>query len=491
MIDTQLMPEGESIDNGQFIPVGSDIKFVVTPQSSNYSEDSFTVSGSEAAENGWYPAEQKDIVARAIYKYTGEAPDPGPVPVTGVSVSWLATGCTIAAELSDGTALENGQKVLPGSKVKFTVTPKEKTYKKESFTVIGATQDEDKFYVVGEDPVIASAVYIAPTGDNGPNGGPVVPKGTYAVMIDSEGGGTVDVSIKNNKVSSGDEVDLGSRLTIKAKPDAGFKLKSLTVNGVDFKNGEEYVVYANTMIKAVFEEGQAEAGLPCYKDKNGNTVFTGVSYDLDGDGVYSEDEYIVPEGVEVHFQENHKQFDDMPGNWADEYIQFVGDREIFQGITDTLFDPNGKVTRAMYVTVIGRLYERSFGEINGGTAQNFTDCDYDSWYGKYVDWAAATGVVTGYNATTFGPNDNVTREQMAAILTRFAKLMELDTAAEGTMSFKDADSISGYAVDSVQYCVDKGIINGYDDGRFAPKDNATRAQIAAVIVRFIESVLSE
>ena len=80
---------------------------------------------------------------------------------------------------------------------------------------------------------------------------------------------------------------------------------------------------------------------------------------------------------------------------------------------------------------------------------------------------------------------------MAAILTRFAKLMELDTAAEGTMSFKDADSISGYAVDSVQYCVDKGIINGYDDGRFAPKDNATRAQIAAVIVRFIESVLSE
>ena len=193
----------------------------------------------------------------------------------------------------------------------------------------------------------------------------------------------------------------------------------------------------------------------------------------------------------MHFQENHKQFDDMPGNWADEYIQFVGDREIFQGITDTLFDPNGKVTRAMYVTVIGRLYERSFGAINGGTSQNFTDCDYDSWYGKYVDWAAATGVVTGYNATTFGPNDNVTREQMAAILTRFAKLMELDTTAGGTMSFKDADSISGYAVDSVQYCVDKGIINGYDDGRFAPKDNATRAQIAAVIVRFIESVLSE
>ena len=100
-------------------------------------------------------------------------------------------------------------------------------------------------------------------------------------------------------------------------------------------------------------------------------------------------------------------------------------------------------------------------------------------------------MVTGYDESTFGPNDNVTREQMAAILTRFAKLMKLDTTASGEISFTDADTISDYAVDSVLYCVDMGIITGYENGRFAPKDNATRAQIAAVIVRFIESVLSE
>ena len=486
-VDAQLMPEGESIGNGEYVPAGSQIKFVVKPKNDNYSLESRTVNGQSMSPSSYYEADQEDVEAIAICEYTGDVPG----VKDGVKVSMLTVNCTLTAELADGTKLENGDYVKTGDKIKFTHKPTSSGYTLDKFTVIGAEADKSGMYVAGSEDIVASAVYNAPATIIHDPDVPLDVDAAYTVLIETEGGGHVDVTIKGDAVKSGAEVDLGSKLTIKAVPDEGQKVASLTVNGVKFANGEEYVVYANTLIKAVFEEGEAEIGLPCYKDDKGNIVYSGFSYDLNGDGEFTENEYIIPKGVDVHFRENHKYFEDMPGNWADEYIQFVGDREIFQGVTDTLFDPEGKVTRAMYVTVIGRLYERSFGAITGGTAQNFTDCDYDSWYGKYVDWAAATGVVNGYDAQTFGPNDNVTREQMAAILTRFAKLMKLDTKASGSLSFTDTDTISDYAVDSVQYCVDKGIINGYDDGRFAPQDNATRAQIAAVIVRYIESVLSE
>ena len=487
-VDAQLMPAGDPIGNGEYVPSGSQIKFRVTPKNSNYSLESLTVNGKAMSADSYYKADQEDVEAVAICEYTGDVPG----VKEGVKVSMLPVNCTMTAQLEDGTAVKNGDYVKTGDKIKFTHKPTKSDYTLDKFTVIGAEADKNGMYVAGSEDIVASAVYNAPSTTiiNDP-GVPLAPDATYTVLIDSGDGGSVDVTIKGELVKSGAEVDLGSKLTIKATPDVGKQLASLTVNGVKFNNGEEYVVYANTLIKAEFEEATTETGLPCYKDEKGNTVFAGFSYDLNGDGVYTEDEYIIPKGAELHFQENHKYFEDMPGNWADEYIQFVGDREIFQGVTDTLFDPEGKVTRAMYVTVIGRLYERSFGTINGGTAKNFTDCDYDSWYGKYVDWAAATGVVNGYDEKTFGPNDNVTREQMAAILTRFAKLMKLDTSAKGDISFTDSEAISDYAVDSVRYCVDKGIITGYEDGRFAPQDNATRAQIAAVIVRYIESVLSE
>ena len=480
-VEAQLMPEGSSVTNGQYVPVGSNIKFIVTPKSSNYSEDSFTVTGAKLALNGWYTAEQEDIVANAVYKFTGDA------PTTGVSVSWLTTGCTIEAQLDDGTVLTNGQKVLPGSRVKFTVTPAHSNYVRDSFVVLGATEDGDGYYVVGEDPVIVSAVYLAPSG-----GGPVTPpppSGEYTIVIDVIGSGTLTVDNAGAELESGDQVALGSTLTIQATPEQNYRLASLTVNGVDFTNGGEYVVYANSVICAVFEADTAQRGLPCYTDSLGNTVFIGFAYDANGDGFYSEDEYIMPENVSIRFQENKKYFADMPGNWADEYIQFVGDRQIFQGVTENLFDPNGRVTRAMYVTVIGRLYENSFGSITANGSHSFDDCDYGSWYGKYVDWAASTGIVNGYGNRMFGPDDYVTREQMAAILYRFAQYLKFDRPISGQLTFTDSGSIADWAADSVRYCVGEGIINGLDDGSFAPKATATRAQMAALIVRFIQSVL--
>ena len=476
------MPDGDSITNGQYVPVGSWISFEMTAKSDNYTEDSFTVTGAAANEHGWYVADQQDIVANAVYKYTGDTPH------DGVTVTMLPTGCTITAELEDGTAVANGDRVQPGSKIKFTVTPIASDYTKESFTVVGATDNGDGYYLVGEDNVIVSAVYIKQS--SGPIT-PPTPSGNYTIIIEVEGSGTLSVTNNGAEVESGDKVALGSELTIEAFPGKDAKLISLTVNGVEFENGEDYVVYANSIIRAEFGKGD-QSGLPCYVDKNGNVVFISFAYDLDGDGIISEGEYIAPDGVEIIYKENTKYFEDMPGDWSDEYIQFVGDRQIMIGVTDTQFDPEGKVTRNQFVTVLGRMYERSFGGVVDSGTHDFADVDYspNSWYGKYVDWAARSGLILGYGDGNFGPNDYVTREQMMTIIYRFAKFLEVDHAPNAQLTYSDAAEISDWALDAVRFCVDEGILTGNDNGAFNPAKEATRVQMATVIDRFIRSALS-
>jgi hypothetical protein len=138
------------------------------------------------------------------------------------------------------------------------------------------------------------------------------------------------------------------------------------------------------------------------------------------------------------------------------------------------------------------MYERSFGGVVDSGTHDFTDVDYSatSWYGKYVDWAARAGLILGYGDGRFGPEDYVTREQMAVIIYRFAKFLEADTSAAAQLTYSDSASISEWAVDALKYCVGEGIISGNNNGAFEPQKEATRVQMATVIVRFIKSVLS-
>ena len=219
-------------------------------------------------------------------------------------------------------------------------------------------------------------------------------------------------------------------------------------------------------------------------------MFIGFAYDVNGNGTWNEGEYIAPDGVEVLFTENHKIFDDVPGHWGEEYIGFVSDREILIGITDVLFDPNGNVTRGMFATVVGRLYERSFGIQITDDVHDFEDCDYDAFYGKYVDWAAENGIVEGYGNGKFGPNDLITREQMAIMLYRFAAMMDvLPQQMDETLSFADGGQISDWAATGVLYCQTEGLMQGIGANLFAPQNTATRGEMATVIRNFIKAVL--
>lgn len=179
----------------------------------------------------------------------------------------------------------------------------------------------------------------------------------------------------------------------------------------------------------------------------------------------------------------------IAGHWAEGYIAFVTEREIFVGTGDGAFSPDTGMTRAMFATVIGRLYERYYGEIKTSGIQTFTDCDYDAYYGKYIAWASENGIIGGYGDGRFGPDDLVTREQMALILFRFADFLgvvpdNMDTV----LDYPDADSISDYAKTAAIYCQTTGIIGGRAGGVFAPKETATRAEVAAIIQRFVEAV---
>ena len=223
------------------------------------------------------------------------------------------------------------------------------------------------------------------------------------------------------------------------------------------------------------------AGLPYYMEGDGR-VFIGFA---------ANGTYIAPAGKTVSLAPNEKTFSDIAGHWALSNIRFVTGREIFVGTGENTFSPDTGMTRAMFATVIGRLYERSFNEITDSGEHAFTDCDYDAYYSKYVDWAAENNILTGIGDSRFAPEREITREQMAAILHRFADFLGvLPDNMDVAPAYPDAETISGYAQSAALYCQTTGIIAGRDGGLFAPRETATRAEVAAIMERFVESVLA-
>ena len=170
-------------------------------------------------------------------------------------------------------------------------------------------------------------------------------------------------------------------------------------------------------------------------------------------------------------------FDDCGKIWYHEAIDFAVANGLMDGVADTKFDPDGAMTRAMVVTV---LY-REAGEPEVTAPSTFTDVAEGQWYFDAVAWAQENGVVTGVAADKFAPNDDVTREQLATILWRYAG----KPAAKADLSgFEDAESISGYALDAMNWAVEAGILAG-DNGNLKPTANATRAEFATMIMRFL------
>ena len=177
-------------------------------------------------------------------------------------------------------------------------------------------------------------------------------------------------------------------------------------------------------------------------------------------------------------------FADVSGSdWFYNDVRYVYEKGIMDGTGADRFSPNAPLTRAMIVTILYRMA----GSPSVSGSSDFTDVAAGKWFAKAVAWAAANGIVNGYGDSLFGPNDPVTREQLAAILYRYAVYggMTAVTLEENLGSFADTAQLSAYAIQAMNWAVGQGLING-SGNNLVPKAQATRAQVAAIIHRYLE-----
>lgn len=266
---------------------------------------------------------------------------------------------------------------------------------------------------------------------------------TYAVSVNTATNGTVSVSPRN--------ASKGATVTITVTPNEGYVLGTLTAT-----------------------------------DANGDTI----SLTNAGNGKYT---FTMPSSkvtISATFVAEGSQGTQMPftdvasGEWYYEAVQYVYDNELMNGMSATTFEPNSTTTRGMIVTMLYRLENEPTAASAG-----FTDVAAGQWYTDAVNWAAANNIVNGYGDSQFGPTDTITREQMAAILYRYAQYKGYDVTASADLSaYTDAASVSSYAVSAMQWAVGEGLINGVTNTTLVPGGSATRAQVAAILMRFCENV---
>ena len=176
-------------------------------------------------------------------------------------------------------------------------------------------------------------------------------------------------------------------------------------------------------------------------------------------------------------------FDDVSKNdWFYDDVEYVYESGLMQGVRTRTFEPNAPITRGMIVTILYRM--EGWPAVSGSCV--FQDVAPGSYYESAILWAAAQGIVKGYDDTHFGPDDSITREQLAAILMRYAAYKNQDTDVRASLNgFVDAGSISSYATNAVAWAVSGQLLAGVGGSRIAPAGNATRAQAAAILHRFL------
>ncbi|SCI75807.1 Endoglucanase precursor [uncultured Flavonifractor sp.] len=172
-------------------------------------------------------------------------------------------------------------------------------------------------------------------------------------------------------------------------------------------------------------------------------------------------------------------YSDVDANaWYAGAVEYVRDNGVMSGTSETTFSPNGTMTRAMLAVVLYRMA----GSPAVSGSDSFTDTADGAWYSNAVRWASGEGIMSGYGGGLFGTNDPVNREQLAAILWRYAGS---PTAFGVAVPYADESTISTYAVSAATWARENGIINGIDGNRFAPKSNATRAQVATILMNYL------
>ena len=180
-------------------------------------------------------------------------------------------------------------------------------------------------------------------------------------------------------------------------------------------------------------------------------------------------------------------FLDVSANsWYAEYVNYLAERGIVNGKTATTFEPNAQITRAEFIKIIAEV---AGADLTGQTSAKFSDVASGAWYAPYVAWGVENGLINGISDTQFDPNGNITRQDMATLISRYAGFAEFELPqTEESVTFTDASDIASYAKEAVSQMQKAGIINGRGDNTFAPKDNATRAEACKMLTILMQQM---
>ena len=283
-----------------------------------------------------------------------------------------------------------------------------------------------------------------PEPDPEPEDPPYSGKYSYEIATDIGDNGAISV---DRYATEGDTV------TIQVTPDQAYKLDDLSVTA----NGKDVELTANG---------------------DGTYSFTMPSADVRITATFAEDpDWTEPE-PEPSTDVSDLFSDIAPDAWYKDAVQYAYDNGLMTGVSDTEFAPEATTTRAMIVSILARLEG-----VESAEAAGFADVD-DEWYATAVNWAANVGVVNGYEDNTFRPNTAITREQLAAMLMNYAACKGEDVSARADLSAY-TDQPSTWAQEAMQWAVAEGLITGVTADTLQPQGAATRAQVAAILQRFL------
>lgn len=339
--------------------------------------------------------------------------------------------------LTDGNGTASASKIYAAANdtVTLTATP-DSGYHFERWEVVGGgVTIENNAFTMPAQPVTVKAIF-----DRNSSG-----SSSYTITTPDAEHGTVAAS--PSRASS------GTTVTITVTPDEGYELGELIVTDA---NGDEVDLTRESATKYTFEMPRSR-------------VTVAASF------VES-----APEPL---------PFDDVDdGDWFADAVRFVYENGMMNGTGDTTFAPDATTSRSMIVTILYRLE----GEPVVDDAMDFSDVAGDAWYTDAVRWAAGEGIVGGYGGGLFGSDDAVTREQLAAILYRYAVYKGYDVSiGEDTnlLSYDDFEDLSEYAIPAMQWACGTGIVNGTSESTLTPQGEAERAQVAAMLMRFCEQYM--
>ena len=467
---------------------------------------------------GWY----------ASADFSGDAVKAISAEDTGNKTYWAkwtanAYGITVTND-GNGEASADKTTAVEGETVTLTATPNSGYHFERWDVVTGNVTIDDNTFTMPAEAVAIKAVFARNSAVTPPINSPTVSEETIDAIADAQPGETVTVDLSSSGTTLDKEVfetlagkdvtlvvDLGDGVswTVKGTDvpadadftdiDTGVTMNSDVIpvdiiNAITGERGSVQITLAHdgafgftmTLTAPLGAENAGYWANLYHFNESANKMTFETAAPIGSDGSVSlplshASQYAIVIDDHNHGVVTLPFIDVSEGDWFYDPVCYVYSQGLMTGTSATTFEPNTSLSRAMLVAVLHRLEGSP-----QASAGDFTDVADGDWYAQAVNWAASVGVVNGFDDGTFQPNAAITREQMAAILRNYAQYKGLDVTATGSLAnYSDAASVSDWAKDSIAWAVGEHLISGVTDDTLAPQACATRAQVAAILQRYL------